>query len=307
MFVTIAGCGALGSIFASGIVKSGIDVQIYQRKGLTLDSLREQGGVRVRKGDRKQEELFPFSIITDRVQDLEPSDLILVLVKSYSTKNLVPLEGILKTDGAVLTLQNGLGNAEILSDIFGKCRIAAGVATYGAYRISPGMIQAAGEGLVSVGPWQSGIDRSWITDLLSEAGFNAEYVADPRPYIWRKLAVNAMVNTTAALTRMKNGDLIDNPLILELMKSLGHETLRAAERDGVQLDFDELWEFFMLNLKKTASNKPSMLQDIEAERKTEIESISGGILKYATDENDLPFTRSVYSLIRAIDRSRGFN
>ncbi len=306
MFVTIAGCGALGSIFASGLLQSGADVQIFQRKGLTLDALREQGGVRIRKDDGKQEELFPFSIITDRVQDLEPSDLIVVLVKSYSTEDLAPLECVLKNDGAVLTLQNGLGNAEILSDIFGKWRIAAGVATYGAYRISPGIIQAAGKGLVSVGPWKSGIDRSWITDLLSEAGFKAEYVADPKPYIWRKLAVNAMVNTTAALTHMKNGDLINDPLILELMKRLGHETLKAAERAGVELDFNELWEFFMLNLRKTASNKPSMLQDIEAERKTEIESISGGILKYAIDEYDLPFTRSVYSLIRAIDRSRGF-
>jgi len=145
----------------------------------------------------------------------------------------------------------------------------------------------------------------WVADALRTAGFNTDYVGDPRPYIWRKLAINAMVNTTAALTRARNGLLRENQHVLGLMRRLGEETVEAALRAGVRVDFEDLWGFHMDNLQNTGSNRASMLQDVEAGRQTEIDAILGAVLDFARDEGDFPYTRAVYSLIKGIDGMRG--
>lgn len=304
MQVIVAGCGALGSLFAAGLVRSGADVQVYQRKGASLDALREQGGIQIMGRDGQTPELLSVARISDRAAELQPADAIIVLVKAYSTAELKPLSGRLRDSGVVLTLQNGLGNAEILANIFGEQRVAAGVATYGAFRLSPGTVQAAGSGLVTLGPWKAGQNMEWLAAMLRSAGFKTDYVEDPRPFIWRKLAINAMVNTTAALTRAKNGLLRENEQLLALMRRLGEETAEAARRAGVTLDFSDLWNFHMENLQNTGSNRASMLQDVEAGRLTEIDAISGAVLRYARSEDEFPYTRTVFSLIKAIDSMR---
>jgi 2-dehydropantoate 2-reductase len=301
MQVIVAGCGALGSVFAAAIVQSGNRVQVYQRRGATFDALRRQGGIKLVREQGREAELVPVASITDNPEELDPADLLIILVKAYSTSELLPLGDVLKENGAVLTLQNGLGNAEILADIFGEQRVAAGVATYGAFSLQPGTVQPAGSGLVSLGPWKPARELSWVADVIGAAGFKTEYVDDPRPYIWRKLALNAMVNTTAALTRVKNGRLRENAQVLDLMRRLGEETVEAARRAGVKVDFEDVWEFHMENLQKTGANRASMLQDVDAGRLTEIDGISGAILEFAENDDEFSFTRAVYSLIKGID------
>jgi 2-dehydropantoate 2-reductase len=301
MQVIIAGCGSLGSVFAAALVKSGEQVQVYQRRGATFNALRRQGGVRLIPAESDAPESYPVERVTDDSGELEPADLIIVLVKAYSTKELEPLGAALKEDGVVLTLQNGMGNAETLAEFFGAEKVAAGVATYGAYTVTPGTVKAAGTGLVSLGPWEGGTDAGQAAELLQKAGFTTEYVPDPRPYLWRKLALNAMVNTVAALCRVRNGLLRDNRFVLDLMERLGREALEAAGRAGVTVDFRELWDFHMDNLRKTAANKPSMLQDVKGGRPTEVDGICGAVLEYAEDGEDFPATRTIYQLIKGID------
>ena len=93
---------------------------------------------------------------------------------------------------------------------------------------------------------------------------------------------------------------------MELMNNLGKETVIAANRAGILLDFEEIWKMHLENLERTASNRPSMLQDIEANRQTEIEAISGGVLNYARDDQEFPYTRAVYGLLKTIDLKAGF-
>jgi 2-dehydropantoate 2-reductase len=305
MMATIVGCGALGSLLAARLIEGGIQVQAFQRKGVQLEALKHNG-ITI-EGDRTgTKRNFQLAAVSDDPCDLKPSRLIIVLVKSYSTEEIYPVKEILEKDGIVLTLQNGLGNPEILVTMFGEEKVAAGVDTYGAYRISPGVIGWGGDGYIILGPWKSRMNMTWVSDLLKSAGLNVDYVEDPRPAIWKKLTINAMVNTTAALTRMSNGEMLANPSALELMNELGQEAIKAAKRAGVHLDFDDIWAMHMENLERTAANKPSMLQDIEARRQTEIDSISGGVLKYSRDNMEFPYTRSVHTLLKAIDIKEGY-
>jgi 2-dehydropantoate 2-reductase len=305
MIVTMAGCGALGSLIAARLIEGGLQVQAFQRGGAQLRALRNSG-ITIEADRSGTMRSFQLVAASDDPADLVPSRLIIVLVKSYSTEQVYPVKDILERDGVVLSLQNGLGNAEKLARLFGEAQVAAGVATYGAYRLSPGVIHWGGDGWIQWGPWKRGVDMAWVGELLTAAGLNATYVEDSRPAIWRKLAINAMVNTTAALTGMKNADLLASPMALQMMRKLGQETVTAAIRAGVQLDFEDLWTMHLENLERTAANKPSMLQDVEAGRQTEIDAISGGVLGYALNDQEFPYTRSVYALLKAIDVQRGY-
>lgn len=305
MIVTIAGCGALGSLLATRLIEGGITVQAFQRMGAQLEALREKG-ITI-EGDRTgTTRKFRLAAVSDSPSELKPSRLIIVAVKSYGTEEISPVREILEEDGVVLTIQNGLGNPEKLVSVFGEEKIGAGVTTYGAYTKAPGVIGWGGDGFFMFGPWKRGLDMTWIEVLLKGAGLNASYVEDPRPAIWQKLTINAMVNTTSALTGMSNGEMRKNLHTLDIMKRICKETIVAAGRAGVQIEFDELWAMHMDNLERTAANKTSMLQDLQAARKTEIDTISGGVLKYAQDGEEFPYTRAVYALVKAIDASRGY-
>jgi 2-dehydropantoate 2-reductase len=301
MRVTIVGCGALGSILATRLIAAGTTVQILQRPGRQLDALR-RGGVTVIRGTDRATQVP--AAVSDDPADLAPTDLAIVLVKTYSTGGVAPLGRLLKPDATVLTLQNGLGAPDRLAEMFGADRVAAGTATYGGYVIEPGLVGAGGEGRIVIGPWTPGVDVSRAAAVLAGSGFNVETVADPREAIWRKLAINAMVNPVSALTRMPNAELLRSEVALGLMRELGRDVVAAAARAGVHFVYDEIWAMHMENLERTAANKASMLQDIEAGRRTEIDAISGGVLGFAVDAAEFPATRAVHALLKAVDENR---
>lgn len=299
MVVTIAGCGALGCLLGARLIEAGITVQAYQRAGAHQEALRRDGITLELEGTTR---VYRLARVTHRAADLQPAKLLIVLVKAYQTSELTAARDLLAPDGAALTLQNGLGNAEILANLVGENRLAAGITTYGAHRVAPGVIRWGGDGYILSGPWAPDVDLSWTVELLNRANLNATYVADPREPLWKKLAINAMVNPLAALTRQRNGDLRKDAGLLALMEQICRETLTAAERAGVRLDFERLWSMHLENLERTAANRPSMLQDVEAGRRTEIEAISGSILRCARSESEFPYTRCLYWLLEAMNQ-----
>ncbi len=301
MLVTFAGCGALGGLIASRFVAAGHDVQAFQRPGAQFDALAANGIVVEADGKRSS---YPLAGVACDPGELRPSRLMIVLVKSYGTPDIAPASRALTPDGIALTLQNGLGSADVLAGIFGAARTAAGTTTIGAYTVAPGVTGLGGWGDTVIGPWSAGGDVSWIGAAFESAGIPVDLVDDPRPAIWRKLVINAMVNPLTALTGLRVGGLRDRPMLLDLARRLGREAVTAARRGGVELDFDGVWEQNVRNLARTARNRTSMLQDVEAGRKTEIDAISGSVLRFADGDEDFPHTRAVYSLVKAIDDSR---
>jgi 2-dehydropantoate 2-reductase len=299
MIVTIAGCGALGSLFAARLTRGGLKVQALQRRGAQQDALREKGIV-AEWGDEGARP-YRLATVSDDPAQLERSDLIVVTLKAHSTGAANVLKDVLAPEGLILTLQNGLGNAERLAAAFGPERVVAGVAMYGANALAPGVVRLAGEGYVELGPWQPGIDVGWVVQALDRAGLRVRFTGDPRPALWEKLWLNSIVNPTSALTGMRNGELLKNTAALDLMAKLGQETVIAGSRAGILLDFEGLWARAMDTLEWSAPTKPSMRQDVELGRQTEIEAISGGVLAYARSADEFPYTRAVYALVKAID------
>jgi len=299
MKVTIIGCGSLGSLLAFKLVRAGIDVLLCQRPGAQFDAIQANG---INFLDREGNTANAKCTVVSSLDGLEPAGLVLVLVKAYQTEEAaLSIKGHVSRNGIVLTLQNGLGNAETLARELGEDHVAAGTCTYGAHRVGPGIIAWGGDGMIRFGPWKRGRDVSPVMELLERAGMEVRLEPDPRKALWEKVILNASVNTVSALTRLKNGQMLEMPDAVGLMRDLAEEGTRAAKLAGEEIDSESMWILVRSVLDKTADNRTSMLQDVENGRKTEVDAIVGMLVEQARLKGEiLARLETVYALVKCL-------
>ncbi len=298
--ITIYGCGALGGRVAVKFHEAGVRVQCISRPGPHLERIRESGLLfREGSGEARRVPLRVF----DDPSECPPAGLVIILVKSWQNPDVAEnLERLLAPGGFVLTLQNGLGNVEILQDHVPEDRLLAGAISYGAYRPEPGVVVSGGDGFINFAPVLRGVKADAVMNIFQEAGFNVELDDEPWRAIWGKVIVNAGVNPVAALTSSSNARILGSPFARGVMEKLCREAVAVAGAAGVHFDPGEQWERLLKILELTAGNRPSMLQDIESGSRTEIEAISGEILRRGIKAGlQMPCTEIVYNLVKALE------
>jgi 2-dehydropantoate 2-reductase len=223
----------------------------------------------------------------------------MVLVKSWQTERTVhQIDGCVPTDGIVLTLQNGLGNYEILTRSLGTERVALGITTVGARMLEPGYAQFTGTGVVSI---EAHPNLGGIENLLEKAGFTVEVVSDPISLLWGKLVINAAINPLTAILRVPNGELLERPSTRELMAEIALEAAIVVEALGIKLPYADPVTAVEDVARKTATNLSSMLQDVLGGRPTEIEAISGAIVQRGEESGiATPVNRVLLQLVRSM-------
>ncbi len=302
--ITIVGCGALGSLFAGALLDAGFPVQGFLRPGPHLETCRRQGLRVALPGGEIRTYRFP---LTDAPEDLAPGELLLVLVKAYQTADVAPLlPALLAPRGMVLTLQNGLGNAEILARYVPPDRLALGSCTYGAFRAAPGEVRWGGAGEIFLGPWDPAADVASLVQCFRQAGLAAHSTASPQQTVWEKAIVNAAINPVTALARCPNGQLLRREDLRETARILGGEATCVAQGEGFPLEEDLLWRRVLAVLEATKNNRSSMLQDVERKQRTEVDAICGAVLARGRGLGlSLPVTACVTALLRAQDAQAG--
>ena len=300
MTITLVGCGALGGFFAARLLAAGKDLQILQHSGIRFDQLLHQG-LRFRDSSGTTHTFHPG--LSSSPDELAPASVVIVTVKAYATSSIASLvPRLLQKDGWVVTLQNGLGNAEILAKEYRVDRIVLGPCTYGAWLDKEGMVHAGGEGELVLGPLRKGENLLFLHRLFEEVGFHTVLREDPRLSLWEKLLLNASINPVSALTGCSNSYLSNSEDLQYLMRALLKEALEVARSEGVDLDFEGAWKRCLEVCEKTRSNKSSMLQDLEAGRPTEIDAIGGEVvLRGHRAGIAVPFTESLWRLLRGRD------
>lgn len=289
MKVAVVGPGAMGCLFAARLAKGGHKVVLVDHRDDRAARLRSNG-ICLEVGD--VQEKIPLDAST-RIPSGQ--DLIIVLTKSHHTPSLH-----FPPECPVLTLQNGLGNVETLCSIVGSARVLAGATTAGATLLNEGHVRLCGAGQTLFGAWTSCPTKPAI-DIFTKADIDAEVTEAPGQMIWEKAAVNAGINPLTAILNVPNGRLLGMSEIRQLMRDLVVEAAKVAATEGYRFDRSlvELAEEICLN---TAENVSSMLQDIRAGRRTEIEAISGEILRRAQIASlPTPRTRVVYQLVRGLE------
>ncbi|WP_247003585.1 ketopantoate reductase family protein [Halosolutus gelatinilyticus] len=304
MDIVVFGAGSLGSL-VGGLLAREHDVTLVGRedhvRAVRADGLRIEG-VRGRI-DRDGPERVNLRAIGDGTH--LDTELVVVTVKAFDAAAAARTLAT-GTFEAVLSLQNGMGNEETLASRL-DCPVLAGTASYGAILREPGVVERTGVGEIVLGPREGG--RSSLADRVGEAFAGAgleTVVADDMPLrLWEKLAVNAGINAVTALTRIRNGAVLEADAN-ELARSATRETARVARATGVTLSNRRALAAMEDVAAATAANESSMLQDVRAERRTEVDAINGYVVDRASARGlAVPTNRTLSMLLRAWERERG--
>ncbi|MCC6176464.1 MAG: 2-dehydropantoate 2-reductase [Chloroflexi bacterium] len=302
--LAVVGPGALGCLFAGSLALAGHDVRLLGRRPEQAAALARDGLTIEHDGTVRR-----ASVRTDtNPARLGPVDLAIVLVKATDTAAAAEaLPALLAPNGAALSLQNGLGNVESLSAVLGPERVLAGVTSQGATLLGVGRIRHAGFGPTTFAEAVGGrSDRAErIAALLEAAGFPTTAVEAVAPVVWGKLIANAAINPLGALLDCSNGELVERPSSALLFDRLAGEAGAVAAALGVVLPFPDSIEHARAVARVTHRNRNSMLQDVEAGRRTEVEAINGAVARLGEHAGvPTPLNATMAALIRALEEAR---
>ena len=271
--ILIVGTGAMASLFAAKLA-SVAEVTLLGTWEAGLAALETQG-VRLVETDEMEESLGVH--VARSPDSCTGAKMAIVLVKAWQTRRAADqLAACLHPRGIALTLQNGLGNQQILEGALGAERVGFGVTTTGATILEPGRVRAGGKGPIHFKPQPS---MNPLVELLTKAGFEMDPVEDVQGLVWGKLLINTGINPLTALLEVPNGALLESPSMMEVMVSAAEETAAVASALDVNLPFNDPGAQVMDVARSTGENISSMLQDIRRGAPTEIDAISGAVVR----------------------------
>ena len=295
--VCVAGAGTIGSLLAAHLARVA-DVSVLTRRDEHAKALNEYG---LRVSGRAD-----FTSAVKAASDPAglDADLLILACKGSDLEALAQrLEG--HFDGAtVMTVQNGLGAEEIVAT-HGDWPLLSSVTFMSGTRHDDTHVEYILDTATWIGPYRDTTpdDARAFADLIVSSGLKAEAFDDLRPAQWSKLIFNATVNGVAALTGLPHDFHFAEGLLGDLVHGLVDEGKAAAYAAGVELGEDP-WEMNVLATKRGHAHRPSMLEDVEAHRRTEIESITGALVREASRVGvEVPLHTAIYRLVRAKEAS----
>jgi 2-dehydropantoate 2-reductase len=241
----------------------------------------------------------------EAASEIDTADLILLTTKTYDALPAIKTAKHLIDKGAyVMLIQNGLGTEERVADELQTTRVLRATTCMGAVRVAPGIVEATGCGLTELG---SRFPENYayvleLTEMLKKCGFDVRPSRNIEGVVWTKTLVNCGINPVGALTGFKNGEVYKNPELRDLVIRLVNEAVEIVDALGIELTTEDPVRYALGTAKATGDNINSMLQDILAGKRTEIDSITGEIIRLGKELGiDTPSNETVYSLIKAIE------
>jgi 2-dehydropantoate 2-reductase len=300
--VCVVGAGSIGSLFAAHLATVA-DVHVLTRRKEHARALNEQG-LRV---SGRHDFTARVTAAAD-ARDLPDFDLGIVATKANAVEEAAESLGGKFPGATIMTVQNGLGAEEIVR-AHGAWPLISGVTFMSGTKHSDVHVEYILDTPTWLGPYgETPFERvDEVARLLVDSGLKAEALPDLRPAQWSKLIFNATVNGVAALTGLPHdghfaaeGDVSD---LGHLVHELVDEGKRVAAAAGVELH-DDPWEMNVLATKHGSAHYPSMLEDVEARRPTEVELINGALVREAVRHGvDAPLQTAIYQLVKAREAS----
>jgi 2-dehydropantoate 2-reductase len=301
MRVCVVGCGAVGSLFAAHLATLD-DVEVW-----AYDVVAEHVAAINANGLRltgRAELLAALNATTDPGA-IPPCDFGIVATKSMFTAAAIAATAHAFSDGAVCSVQNGVGNEELIAEHV--ARVIRGT-TFPAGRVTaPGVVQMDVAGDTWIGPFEdrpaSTEEVAALADAMTRGGMPAKALADARGAQWTKLIFNAASNPLGALTGLTQGRLCELPATRVLISGLAAEGVAVAAALGITLDSDP--EALIDHSAQVAyDHRASMLQDAQAHRRTEVDALNGGIARFGARHGvPTPLNDAMVALIAGMERS----
>lgn len=301
MRIVIIGAGAMGSLFGA-MLSSVSDVFLVDPYKEHVQAINDNGLI-VEKinGTRKR---YPLCAYPDSSVIGSEADLAIIFTKSYLTEKAAhTAKQILKPGGLALTLQNGLGNMEVIAKVLGPECTAVGVTSHGGTLLGPGRVRHAGSGLTCIGgAGKNEKSLSALVDIFNSAGIETVLSKNLDSLIWGKLVINAGINALTSILRVPNGVLEQQPECKKIMARAVSEAVAVAGALGIKLPYENPVKQVAQVCKNTAKNKASMLQDVLRGARTEVDVINRAIVEKGKETGiPTPYNLFLSEIIEALE------
>lgn len=301
MKIAVVGPGAIGLLIAALLSKTKEDVWLLDKDA--------QRAARIRKSGITVKGLT--SIATDSVKitsnpsDLKDTQLWIICVKSYDTKVVIKnISGNVDDSAFFLSLQNGIGNIELLSEAFGSNRVLLGITNMGSILLEDGVVKHTGDGETVVGALDGKITviTRDLRSIFQKAKIDVRFSKDIKSILWSKLVLNSGINALSAITRLKNGRLIQFEWTRRVLADAINEAVKVAKRKRIKLIYDDVIAKAESVCEATSGNISSMLQDVLRKKRTEIDFLNGAVLRQADSLGiKTPVNAALVDLIKTIE------
>ena len=288
----LLGAGAIGCLYAGHLRSSGCDISLIMRKGkqpASLPIITEHGGIR-------SEQHVP--VVTPNSH--APISHLVITTKAYDVSEAVAsIAHLLSEDSVVVLLVNGMGLAEQLAADWPHLNIFCGTTTEGAYCLAPQHIQHTGRGKTRIGKQGEKKPPPWF-EKWSDAIDTCVWDSDIEAALWSKMAINCVINPLTALHNCANGELSQRSELITQVTTLCGEVSKITRAAGFTAIAAALPQLVAGVIAATANNRSSMLQDVENGRRTEIDYITGFLLRVADQHGiDAPHNRALLGSIKS--------
>lgn len=306
MQIAVIGAGGIGSVFGGRLAAAGHAVWLVHRRAEVVEALTRSGLHLEALGT---DDRVSVKATTDTCQ-IGPADLVLVTTKATDTQSAaVAAKPLIAPQTLVVTLQNGLGNLETLADVLGAERCLVGMTYLGAASPAPGRVRLTAPGQTFVGEPDGAIsDRvQFIAQTFSDAGLPTQATDRLWQLVWGKLVINAALNATCALTGGGGTDMLRSDAAQRWLSLVAEETAAVAAAEGIALPYPDATARVLQHCRDVGSAKPSMLQDVERGRPTEIDAINGAVVRAGNRLGvPVPYNLALLHLVKGLEQVRGF-
>jgi len=300
--ILIVGAGAIGGLYAAYLAKVA-DVTVLDTNAAHVEAIRKSG-LAVTGCTESVTKLAAFASAADMGK--HRFDAVIVLVKSRATEAaFLAIQPALEGLPVLVTFQNGMGNEERLMRLT-DLDVAHGVSFEAARYDGPGRVHHLVHGEDSwLGPARGKVGSiAWLGELMTKSGLPTRVVADPRGAIWGKFIFNSVMNPIGAIVQGVNAVRYDVPEMRALIDDMAAECVRVAEALGIKLEFDPMYlvKKFRSGEVPLSKHAGSMAQDLEAGRETELEAMTGYVIRKAKERGvPVPVTESVYRMAKGVE------
>jgi 2-dehydropantoate 2-reductase len=299
----VVGAGPVGCIVAGFLAKGGYEVTLCDVIPDLLSPALDRGII-LEGAENLKQKVKRMCTNVDELTDVNP-DVIFITVKA----NALPLiasaiEGFHREGMAIVSWQNGIDTELELAKILGKNDVMRAVVNYGCALVGPAHVKIPFHHpphyIQELDP-KSRDAAMVIAQVLSKCELTTEHTDNIISMVWRKSVMNACMNPVCAVTGLTMSRAMNDPIIFRIVDALVKECIRVARANEISLGWD-FYTYAMGYMGSAGDHKPSMLMDIEAKRRTEIDYINGKFVEYGERTGtDTPYNHTLSALVKGLE------
>jgi 2-dehydropantoate 2-reductase len=299
MKICIIGCGAIGSLFGAHLAKlSDVEVWAYDPNQAHVDAINKNGLRLTGLAD------FVAPVhARSNAAEIPECDFGIIAAKTLHTRAAMEATAHIFKNGAVCSVQNGVGNEEIIAEFVP--RVILGTTFPAGHITEPGVVNQDTGGKTWIGPYgpkpATMHEVEQLAEAMNRSGMTCLPMEDARGALWTKLIFNSASNAMGALTRLPHGIACEQ--VWPVMFALAQEGIAVSKALGITLDGDPI-ALLEYGKKVAYRHKPSMLQDVLAERATEVDALNGGIARIGKElDVPTPLNDAMAVMIKGLEHS----